>query len=191
MMMGSEDVLLSISLGSTEKLANLLLDGDPYMPNPPAIINVTRAQGKCAVAEDEAGAAQESLNDIHPIAVDEAARTDKMEEGAQGVEDAIIPDDEQVEESPPLTPTLVNTTQTLDCPLVHPGGIPSAELQAAMREDETLQAWRTKADELLDGFYWDDGLLMKTITTNLEEQRELLIMPHEFRPACSRQHTIA
>ena len=94
----------------------------------------------------------------------------------------IIPDDEQVEESPPLTPTLVNNTQTLDCPLVHPGGIPSAELQAATREDETLQAWRAKADESLDGFYWDDGLLMKTITTNLEEQRELLIMPHEFHP---------
>ena len=50
MMMGSEDVLLSISLGSTEKLADLLLDGEPYMPNPPAIINVTRAQEKRAVA---------------------------------------------------------------------------------------------------------------------------------------------
>ena len=98
------------------------------------------------------------------------------------MEDAIIPDDEQVEESPPLTPTLVNTTQTLDFPLVHPGGIPCAELQAAMREDETLQAWRAKADESLDGFYWDDGLLMKNITTNLEEHRELLIMPREFRP---------
>ena len=180
--MGSEDVLLSISLGLTEKLADLLLDGEPYMPNPPAIINVTRAQEKCAVAENKAGAAQESLDDIHPIAIDEAARTDETEEGPQGVEDAIIPDDEQVEESPLLTPTLVNTTQTLDCPLVHPGGIPSAELQAATREDETLQAWRAKADESLDGFYWDDGLLMKTITTNLEEQRELLIMPHEFRP---------
>ena len=59
---------------------------------------------------------------------------------------------------------------------------PSAELQAAMREDETLQTWRPKVDESLDGFYWDDGLLMKTITTNLEEQRELLIMPREFRP---------
>ena len=182
MMMGSEDVLLSISLGSTEKLADLFLDGEPYMPNPPAMINVTRAQEKRAVAEDEAGAAQESLDDIHPIAIDEAARTDETEEGLQAVEDAIFPDDEQVEESPPLTPTLVNTTQTLDCLLVHPGGITSAELQAAMREDETLQAWRAKADESLDGFYWDDGLLMKTITTNLEEQRELLIMPHEFRP---------
>ena len=144
MMMGSEDVLLSISLGSTEKLADLLLDGEPYMRNPPAIINVTRAQEKCAVAEDKAGAAQESLDDIHPIAIDEEARTDETEEGPQGVEDAIIPDDEQVEESPLLTPTLVNTTQTLGCPLVHPGGIPSAELQAATREDETLQAWRAK-----------------------------------------------
>ena len=98
------------------------------------------------------------------------------------MEDSIIPDNEQVEDSPPLTPTLVNTIQTLDHPLVHPGGIPSAELQAAMREDETLQAWRAKADESLDGFYWDDGLLMKTITRNLEEQRELLIMRHEFWP---------
>ena len=113
MMMGSEDVLLSISLGSTKKLADLLLEGEPYMPNPPAIINFTRAQEKRAVAEDEAGAAQESLDDIHPIAIDEAARTDETEEGLQGVEDAIFPDDEQVEESPPLTPTLVNTTQTL------------------------------------------------------------------------------
>ena len=182
MMMGSEDVLLSISLGSTEKLADLLLDGEPYIPKPPAIINVTRAQEKRTFAEDEVGAAQESLDDIHPIAIDEAARTDETEEGPQGVEDAIIPDDEQVEESLPLTPTLVNTTQTLDCPLVHPGGIPSSELQDATREDETLQAWRAKADESLDGFYWDDGLLMKTITTNLEEQWELLIMPHEFRP---------
>ena len=51
-----------------------------------------------------------------------------------------------------------------------------------MREDETLQAWRAKADKSLDGLYWDDGLLMKTITMNLEEQREILIMPHEFRP---------
>ena len=94
MMMGSEDVLLSISLGSTEKLADLLLDGEPYMPNPPAIINVTRDQEKHAVAEDKAGAAQESLDDIHPIAIDEAARADETEEGSQGVEDAIIPDDE-------------------------------------------------------------------------------------------------
>ena len=182
MMMGSEDVLLSISLGSTEKLADLLLDGEPYMPNLPAVTNVTRAQEKHAVTEDEAGAAQESLDDIHLIAIDEAARTDETKERPQGVEDAIIPDDEQVEESPPLTPTLVHTIQTLDCPLVHPGGIPSAELQAAMREDEALQAWRAKADDSLDGFYWDDCLLMKTITTNLEEQRELLIMPREFWP---------
>ena len=43
MMMGSEDVLLSISPSSTEKPADLLLDGEPYMPNLPAIINVTRA----------------------------------------------------------------------------------------------------------------------------------------------------
>ncbi len=85
MIMGSEDVLLSICLGSTEKLADLLLGGEPYMPNPPAIINVTRVQEKRAVA---------------------AARTDETEERPQCVEDAIIPDDEQVEESPPLTPTL-------------------------------------------------------------------------------------
>ena len=77
MMMGSEDVLLSISLGYTEKLADLLLDGESYMPNPPAIINVTRAQEKRAVTEDEAGAAEESLDDIHPIAIDEVARTDE------------------------------------------------------------------------------------------------------------------
>ena len=138
MMMGSADVLLSIALSSTEKLADLLLDSETYIPNPPAIINVTRAQEKRAVMEDEAVAAQEFLDDIHLIAIDEAAWTDETEEGMHGVEDAIIPDDEQVEESPPLTPTLVRTTQTLDCPLVHPGGIPSAELQAAMREDETL-----------------------------------------------------
>ncbi len=104
-----------------------------------------------------------------------------MEEGPQGVEDPIIPDDEQVEESPPLTSTLVNTTQILDCLLVHPGGIPSTELQAATRKDETLQAGSAKADESLNGFYWDDGLLMKNITTNMEEQRALLIMPHMFR----------
>ena len=81
MMIGSEDVLLSISLGSTEKLADLLLDGEPYIPNPPAIIKVTRDQEERAVAEDEAGAAQESLDDIYLIATDEAARTDETEEG--------------------------------------------------------------------------------------------------------------
>ena len=81
MLIGSEDVLLSISLGSTEKLADLLLDGEPYIPNPPAIINVTRAQEKRAVADDEAGPAQESLDDINLIATDAAARTDETEEG--------------------------------------------------------------------------------------------------------------
>ena len=60
------------------------------------------------------------------------------------MEDSIIPDNEQVEESPPLIPTLVNTTQTLDCPLMHPGGIPSAELQAATREDETFRSGEPK-----------------------------------------------
>ena len=106
MIIGFEDVLLSISLGSTEKLADLLLDGEPYMPNPPAIINVTRAQEKRAVMEDEAGAAQESLDDIHPITIDKAARTDKTEEGPQGVEDAIIPDWRRARPSPPPLSTL-------------------------------------------------------------------------------------
>ena len=48
-------------------------------------------------------------------------------------------------------------------------------------EDESLKAWREKADVLDEDFAWGEGLLFKVATNQLEEEVQLLVLPQPIR----------
>ena len=48
-------------------------------------------------------------------------------------------------------------------------------------EDESLKAWKEKADLLDSDFAWGEGLLFKVATNQLEEEVQLLVLPQPIR----------
>ena len=53
-------------------------------------------------------------------------------------------------------------------------------------EDESLKAWREKADMLDSDFAWGEGLLFKVATNQLEEEVQLLVLPQPIRTQVMR-----
>ena len=151
-MRGPEDVLLSVMLGSTEKMTDILVDGESVISEANVVvINATRAQKRANGEQEEAVRQQEALDELRPTTIDEVVRAAETGRAAAYLQEE---ESEEEEELATPNPTLINTT-------AQPGGIPSAEIQAETKTDDTLRAWRDKADEARDGFYWEKGLLKR------------------------------
>ena len=54
-----------------------------------------------------------------------------------------------------------NEEAGIQIPLAELGGSLAAEYKVAVMEDQSLEKWRVNADQSVNGFKWDQGLLKK------------------------------
>ena len=66
-------------------------------------------------------------------------------------------------------------------PLAELGGSLAAEYKVAVMEDQGLEKWRVNADQSVNGFKWDQGLLKKLIENVIRGNREVLVVSVFFR----------
>ena len=66
-------------------------------------------------------------------------------------------------------------------PLDELGGSLAAEYKVAIMEDQSLEKWRVNADQSVNGFKWDQGLLKKLVEDVIRGNREVLAVPVGFR----------
>ena len=59
-------------------------------------------------------------------------------------------------------------------PLAELGGSLAAEYKAAVMEDQSLEKWRVNADQSVNGFKWDQGLLKKLVEDVIRGNRKVM-----------------
>ena len=69
----------------------------------------------------------------------------------------------------------------MQIPLAELGGRLAAEYKVAVMEDQSLEKWRVNADQSVNGFKWDQGLLKKLVEDVIGGNREVLAVPVCFR----------
>ena len=69
----------------------------------------------------------------------------------------------------------------MQIPLAELGGHLAAEYKVAVMEDQSLEKWRVNADQSVNGFKWDQGLLKKLVEDVIRGNREVLAVPVGFR----------
>ena len=69
----------------------------------------------------------------------------------------------------------------MQIPLAEQGGSLAAEYKVAVTEDQSLEKWRVSADQSVNGFKWDQGLLKKLVEDVIRGNREVLAVPVGFR----------
>ena len=69
----------------------------------------------------------------------------------------------------------------MQIPLAELGGRLAAEYKVAVMEDQSLEKWRVNADQSVNGFKWDQGLLKKLVEDVIRGNREVLAVPVGFR----------
>ena len=69
----------------------------------------------------------------------------------------------------------------MQIPLAELGGGLAAEYKVAVMEDQSLEKWRVNADQSVNGFKWDQGLLKKLVEDVIRGNREGLVAAVGFR----------
>ena len=69
----------------------------------------------------------------------------------------------------------------MQIPLAELGGSLAAEYKVAVIEDQSLEKWRVNADQHVNGFKWDQGLLKKLVEDVIKRNKEVLAVPVCFR----------
>ena len=64
--------------------------------------------------------------------------------------------------------------------------VPRVKLAEATKADSTLNTAMALADNQAEGYYWQEGLLLRTRLDRLGDTREQLCLPIEYRAKCLR-----
>ena len=127
---------------------------------------------------DESRKGVEPEADVPSILVEEMRTDDR----SLGLEEETSDDEREGElEEEFVIREEVGEEPELVVPIVKKGLGSRATLIKEIEEDQSLSNWKKAADEEIEGFLWDNGLLYKSVLTHELERELLLVLPKSER----------
>ena len=137
----------------------------PPLPNGHAVLNESR-EGVKPNAEVPGILVEDEKEDDSTFGIQKETSDVESEDDDEEVFEIL----EQVGEEPELV-----------IPIVKKGKGSRATLVKEVGEDQSLEKWKKAAEEKVDGFLWDEGLLYKEVLTHELEKELLLVLPKSER----------
>ena len=90
-------------------------------------------------------------------------------------------DDAELEDAGSMEESGAKESECMEVVEVVKSGAARADLVKEVQADESLSKWKEYADKGEKGFFWDGGLLMKSVEDDLGDARYLLVLARSFR----------